>query len=633
MPNANERAVFCSKSCRQANYYQRKQEQQKSLSGTDAPDNNTQPEVIPQNETPVSTQPVITPTRNTSRSIDADFVEDQTDWKITDDSKGTTIPTVDFWHTTIKPTTSQPPVPPKPLPPGADIDQIAIHNFLTDKYEKELEQYKWNLPEPEPVKSTQKPVFNIPKANDGWQPVPFAEPEPKRVEPITRTEYYFDYPPELKPLENERSVLELQLKQAQFDHTVFLQVQQTLAKPATVVFGYVVNPKEKDPEKLKKIMRPFSELLLNGCDNRPIVLLSDVGAVERNQHQIKLCNQKIVQLEKSIAALKARLHTISPQLDHALAKKEYTRQVIENEALYNLYLVAYKAWENKRDLYYHAQIMAHENAKQISNPLITTNPKPENNMPPVQQSPPPNEKPAPNKQPYIAPNPTHNHLPDNLIPFKKGNIKKPGKGEIISSMDVDKYAQDVYAFQGRYGQFIGQPPIGFEIVVHGLPGQGKSFFCYMFAHYLASNWGRVLYVASEEGFSQTTALKLRDTKHPNLDVSNSGDAETIFQTVKKDQYKFIFFDSLKHLKINYDLYLELRGFYENESFVSVQQSTKGKEMAGEQSLKHEIDVEIIVENGYAYTGKNRALNGRTGRVFDVFPEEGRTFSDPEIEVI
>jgi hypothetical protein len=56
-------------------------------------------------------------------------------------------------------------------------------------------------------------------------------------------------------------------------------------------------------------------------------------------------------------------------------------------------------------------------------------------------------------------------------------------------------------------------------------------------------------------------------------------------------------------------------------------------MTGEQALKHEIDIEIIVSGGYAEIGKTRADNSKSGAMFDIFPEEKRAPPDEEIEVI
>jgi hypothetical protein len=227
-----------------------------------------------------------------------------------------------------------------------------------------------------------------------------------------------------------------------------------------------------------------------------------------------------------------------------------------------------------------------------------------------------------------------------IVPLKKSfpirnSVKKSTIGLIVNSRDVHQYAGEMLQLSGRHGKFIGNPPSRFMAIVHGQPGAGKSTYSSQVGKYFADTCGLVIYVSGEEGLNATLEARLlrTDGKSDNLYFVDCRCLEDIFEHVKKNVYKFIIIDSLKHLGIDYAGLLDLKNHYENESIIFIQQSTKDGKMAGEQALKHEIDIEIIVKGGYAEIGKTRADNSRTGSMFDIFPEEKRTPPDEDVEVI
>jgi hypothetical protein len=656
----NIRAIYCSKSCRQKKSLSIKKKAESNLNGfieQQTPDNEEPQEEHlppPPNEPQPTYNYPVQPASPKSRGIDAELFA-QENWMDTLNSYSNPDASTPFEAQTAPPPFEQQPAKPFKRPPYTlSADQQMAYDY---QEQQALLKAIFSAPAPEQQPKPEKPQTAPYKPTEKTNPLPvFSEPPPEVVEPVYHSSWGQIYTPKAKEIDENRMKAEKILFNLNNDAKIFNQLHQQLSlrqsryvKRWTVQTGYPLPETE-----LIKRMKSFAELCKTGCEGVGIIVEYAENNEQQNRDQLRMTIEKLETLVFAIEKAERVIKKMNDLLNSPNASYWGDTKTLTNKKQYETYLQDYNNWQLRKAAFEIKAKKLLETPAPPAQPIPpaqsstgkpvapdtkdwrafyeankhTTNPK-SNNPPQAGQTEKPNQKSPENKpasgQPVQPVKPAQSDT--------RSKRRKAEKGEIISSLDVDKYAEDVYDFQGRYGRFIGQPPIGFEIVVHGLPGQGKSFFCYMFAHYLASNWGRVLYVASEEGFSQTTALKLRETKHPNLDLSNSGDVETIFQTVKKDQYKFIFFDSLKHLKINYELYLELRRFYETESFVSVQQSTKGKEMAGEQSLKHEIDVEIIVEDGYAITGKNRAMNGRTGRVFDVFPEDNRSYSEPDVEVI
>jgi KaiC/GvpD/RAD55 family RecA-like ATPase len=76
--------------------------------------------------------------------------------------------------------------------------------------------------------------------------------------------------------------------------------------------------------------------------------------------------------------------------------------------------------------------------------------------------------------------------------------------------------------KGKYLELIGDPSIGFTAMVYGLPKSGKSTMCLDFANHLASNHGKVLYCAVEEGFGYTLKEKIErlGAQHANLYITD-----------------------------------------------------------------------------------------------------------------
>ena len=205
--------------------------------------------------------------------------------------------------------------------------------------------------------------------------------------------------------------------------------------------------------------------------------------------------------------------------------------------------------------------------------------------------------------------PVHNNLP-------KINIK-PG-GKIITSSELQKLEYDELNFQGEWEHFFGKPSINFHCVIHGMPGEGKSTFAIQFANYLADNFGPVIYVSGEEGFSKTMKDKLtnNNANSPDLFFTDIRTLQDIKAQVKPNVFNFIFIDSLDNMRINAIDMKELRKLYANSALISISQSTKDGKMRGSNEIVHDSDIAVKVSNGVAKTTKNRFLEiGRTYQIF------------------
>jgi hypothetical protein len=169
------------------------------------------------------------------------------------------------------------------------------------------------------------------------------------------------------------------------------------------------------------------------------------------------------------------------------------------------------------------------------------------------------------------------------------------KPKVMSSMDFAQMKFSTIGFTGKWHDLIGDPAPGFSAMVFGKPKMGKSYLSLEFAGYLASSFGKVLYVAREEGLDKTLQQKIQDLQlqHPNFSIS-----ETLPEDLS--HYDFVFLDTVSKLSLSpFDLDM-LRKTFSEKSFIFVFQTTKEGNFKGKNEFQHDVDVVIEVpEKGKA----------------------------------
>lgn len=197
----------------------------------------------------------------------------------------------------------------------------------------------------------------------------------------------------------------------------------------------------------------------------------------------------------------------------------------------------------------------------------------------------------------------------------------PGSGNgIMSSNELINHTYTKYNFSGKWNDFVGQPSKNFHAMIYGRPKQGKSILAVQFAEYL-SNFGRVLYIASEEGFSVTLQKKVAEfaQDNPNLDFANYRDFNQIKEALHVRKYSFVFIDSVNFIKITPEDVEDLKSANKQTAFITIQQATKNGNFRGSQEFAHNCDMVIRVEAGQA---------SHQGRFQE--PTEMAVFDKPEV---
>lgn len=172
---------------------------------------------------------------------------------------------------------------------------------------------------------------------------------------------------------------------------------------------------------------------------------------------------------------------------------------------------------------------------------------------------------------------------------------------IMSASDLMNFKYNKYDFFGKWGDFVGQPSINFHAMIYGRPKQGKSILAVQWAKYLSENFGKVLYVASEEGFSITLQKKVMEfaMDNPNLDFANFRDFEQIKNAVNRGGYRFVFIDSVNYIRITPEDVEDIKAENPQTAFITIQQATKNGNFRGSQEFAHNCDMVIRVEAGMA----------------------------------
>ena len=165
---------------------------------------------------------------------------------------------------------------------------------------------------------------------------------------------------------------------------------------------------------------------------------------------------------------------------------------------------------------------------------------------------------------------------------------------IVSSGELLKMDFQTIGLKGKYLELIGDPSIGFTAMVYGLPKSGKSTMCLDFANHLASNHGKVLYCAVEEGFGYTLKEKIErlGAQHANLYITDRVPENL-------SDYEFVFIDSVSKAGMDVEDIDRLRKLHPETSFIFIYHPTKEGKFKGVNSHAHEVDVIIQVDKGQA----------------------------------
>lgn len=209
-----------------------------------------------------------------------------------------------------------------------------------------------------------------------------------------------------------------------------------------------------------------------------------------------------------------------------------------------------------------------------------------------------------------------------LLALQRGaEIEDAKLSGVMGAQELVEYKYSTYNFEGKWKDLMGCPAKSFHCMVFGKPKNGKSIWSFQFANYL-TQFGKVLYIAAEEGFSATLQQKLVEFGgiSDNMYFANYRNFEQIREALKQNDYEFVVVDSINFINLEPEDVEVLKSENRNTAFITVQQATKGGQFRGSQQFAHNCDIIIEVIEGVAY---------HTGRYAP--PSEMAIFDNPQFK--
>lgn len=209
-----------------------------------------------------------------------------------------------------------------------------------------------------------------------------------------------------------------------------------------------------------------------------------------------------------------------------------------------------------------------------------------------------------------------------LLELQRGEELEQAKiSGVMGASELIEYKYDSYPFDGKWKDLMGCPAKAFHCMVFGRPKNGKSIWSFQFANYL-TKFGKVLYIAAEEGFSATLQQKLAEFGgvSDNMYFANYRNYEQIREALKQNDYEFVIIDSINFINLEPEDVEVLKSENRKTAFITIQQATKGGQFRGSQQFAHNCDIIIEVIEGVAnHTGRYAA------------PSEMQIFDNPQFK--
>jgi predicted ATP-dependent serine protease len=168
---------------------------------------------------------------------------------------------------------------------------------------------------------------------------------------------------------------------------------------------------------------------------------------------------------------------------------------------------------------------------------------------------------------------------------------------------------ETYEFNEKITAALGNPEVGFNAIIWGLPGSGKTTFTLTLCKEFM-NFGKIYYNAMEQGKSgslQTACINagLGDKFYGKIKfVVHTFDE--MLADIKKNHCKFLIIDSTNYLGkqgMTYQQYKQLKEFcWKSKKSLILISHAAGKEPKGNyaKQIRYDVDIKIHVENGVAY---------------------------------
>ena len=176
--------------------------------------------------------------------------------------------------------------------------------------------------------------------------------------------------------------------------------------------------------------------------------------------------------------------------------------------------------------------------------------------------------------------------------------------ETVSARDLAKMRFKTIGYNGRFKDVMGDPALGFHMMVYGPPFNGKSSFVIELCKDLAAlGKGRIAYLALEEGISLSMQKKVLDRGADKVDgLEFKGAMPASF-----DGYCFVVIDSVSDRAISREKLREMFLTNPKTCFICIFHATKAGDARGGLDYSHDMDIILKIEGHKPLVEKNRFL--------------------------
>jgi len=176
-------------------------------------------------------------------------------------------------------------------------------------------------------------------------------------------------------------------------------------------------------------------------------------------------------------------------------------------------------------------------------------------------------------------------------------IDEVGKSKdmAIPLAEFQKKEFKTLGFKGEWRK-LGDPGLGFRMLIWGKDGNGKSTYALRFAEYLANNHGYVLYNSSEEEHGLSIHNKTKEIKSEFFELGRARSCEELRDLLKDPKYVMIFIDSINDMNMTFEQFKTISDENPNRCFVFIMQATKEGEFRGGNKFAHLARIRVQIVN-------------------------------------
>jgi len=173
---------------------------------------------------------------------------------------------------------------------------------------------------------------------------------------------------------------------------------------------------------------------------------------------------------------------------------------------------------------------------------------------------------------------------------------------VLTAEQMANRKLDLLPFTEEWLSAFGRLGRNFTMMIHGEPFNGKTILLLKLSKYLAENFGKVLYISSEEHSSTTMTEKINEWLVPFPPGLHF--AENLVNPEISD-YNFVIFDSVNDLGMSVGDFKKIKQENPAVAFIFILQHTKAGKFKGGKDWEHLAEVVGEVVKGVLMTTKNR----------------------------